>query len=384
MTKRRDFADFAQGEIIDLFEAFAARHGLERADGRDGEWKDDPRGGIYCRMKEPEAKRGTSSATAHLYLDVPQNGFIEDYKRGRLRWKISEDDAAKSQTGGSEYHAQALTADERAALEAARKRERAERQRQADEITAAARARMLQEFREARPVTDDAPAAAPGLEYLRLKGVFAARGTRLDVHGNLLVPFFSMRGEFVLFQRISPAGKFFPAGARFPETGAAFWVGAQHGAIRPPKADERAAVLLALCEGYATAASFYRAAGILTGATGNAHNLEKTARAILAAPEWERAFLILAADDDFLTEREGKGNAGINAALAARSVNSARVFIAPPPWNQKEITESYKAAEVGKVSDWNDFATMYGKDTAQAAARDALKAARAYFARMRG
>ena len=41
----------------------------------------------------------------------------------------------------------------------------------------------------------------------------------------------------------------------------------------------------------------------------------------------------------------------------------------------------HKAGDVGKVSDWNDFATLYGNDTAKAAALDALRHARAYFAR---
>ena len=414
--KRKAFEEFTANEIIDLFEAFAARHGLERADGRDGEWKDDPRGGITCRFKWPDAAQGKSSAQAHLYLDVPQNGFIEEHRTGeRLRWKISEDDAAKMQASGGTYQAQALTADQRAALDAARKKERAERQQAADAETAAARLRMLNEYQIARPVDADNldideywKSAASGIKYLRNKGVPAARGVRLNRRGSLLIPFYNpVTAAFIATQWITDSDKQFSAGARLGDAGAVFWIESadgqrvargKDGALYPPDpldltiphVDDLtlAPVMLALCEGYATAASFHRASGLITGSTTSAHNLEKVARAILAAPEWKHAFLILAADDDFLTANEidphtgkSKGNAGIEHAIAARNVAPSRVFIARPPWNQKEIIERHNAGDVGKVSDWNDYATEYGNDTAKAAALDALRHARAYFAR---
>lgn len=393
--KRKAFEEFTANEIIDLFEAFAARHGLERADGRDGEWKDDPRGGITCRFKWPDAARGKSSAQAHLYLDVPQNGFIEEHRTGeRLRWKISEDDAAKMQAGGGTF--QAMSAAERAALDAARKKGRAERQQAADAETAAARLRMLNEYQIARPVDADNldaeeywRSAASGIKYLRNKGVAAARGVRLNRRGSLLIPFYNpVTGDFIATQWITESDKQFSAGARLGDAGAVFWIESENGALFPPAGANIEPVMLALCEGYATAASFHSAAGIITGSTTSAGNLEKVARAILAAPQWEHAFLILAADDDFLTANEidpntgkSKGNAGIEHAIAARNVAPSRVFIARPPWNQKEIIERHRAGDVGKVSDWNDYATEYGNDTAKAAALDALRHARAYFAR---
>ena len=392
--KRKAFEEFTANEIIDLFEAFAARHGLERADGRDGEWKEDPRGGITCRFKWPDAARGKSSAQAHLYLDVPQNGFIEEHRTGeRLRWKISEDDAAKMQGGAGTF--QAMNAADRAAADAARKKERAERQKAADAETAAARLRMLNEYQIARPVDADNldaeeywKSAASGIKYLRNKGVSAARGVRVNRRGSLLVPFYNpVTAAFIATQWITTDDKQFSAGARLGDAGAVFWIETENdGALMPPP--DRRPVMLALCEGYATAASFHRAAGIITGSTTSAGNLEKVARAILTAPAWESAFLILAADDDFLTASEidphtgkSKGNAGIEHAIAARNVAPSRVFIARPPWNQTEIAEKHKAGDVGKVSDWNDFATLYGNDTAKAAALDALRHARAYFAR---
>lgn len=392
--KRKAFEEFTANEIIDLFEAFAARHGLERADGRDGEWKEDPRGGITCRFKWPDAARGKSSAQAHLYLDVPQNGFIEEHRTGeRLRWKISEDDAAKMQGGAGTF--QAMNAADRAAVDAARKKERAERQKAADAETAAARLRMLNEYQIARPVDADNldaeeywKSAASGIKYLRNKGVSAARGVRVNRRGSLLVPFYNpVTAAFIATQWITTDDKQFSAGARLGDAGAVFWIETENdGALMPPP--DRRPVMLALCEGYATAASFHRAAGIITGSTTSAGNLEKVARALLTAPAWESAFLILAADDDFLTASEidphtgkSKGNAGIEHAIAARNVAPSRVFIARPPWNQTEIAEKHKAGDVGKVSDWNDFATLYGNDTAKAAALDALRHARAYFAR---
>ena len=392
--KRKAFEEFTANEIIDLFEAFAARHGLERADGRDGEWKEDPRGGITCRFKWPDAARGKSSAQAHLYLDVPQNGFIEEHRTGeRLRWKISEDDAAKMQGGTGTF--QAMNAADRAAADAARKKERAERQKAADAETAAARLRMLNEYQIARPVDADNldaeeywKSAASGIKYLRNKGVSAARGVRVNRRGSLLVPFYNpVTAAFIATQWITTDDKQFSAGARLGDAGAVFWIETENdGALMPPP--DRRPVMLALCEGYATAASFHRAAGIITGSTTSAGNLEKVARALLTAPAWGSAFLILAADDDFLTASEidthtgkSKGNAGIEHAIAARNVAPSRVFIARPPWNQNEIAEKHKAGDVGKVSDWNDFATLYGNDTAKAAALDALRHARAYFAR---
>ena len=393
--KRKAFEEFTANEIIDLFEAFAARHGLERADGRDGEWKDDPRGGLTCRFKYPDAAHGKSSGQAHLYLDVPQNGFIEEHRTGeRLRWIISKDDAAKMQSSGGTFQTRPANVANRAALDAARKKERAERQQAADAETAAARLRMLNEYQIARAAEDlDIEAywrsTASGVRYLRNKGVSAAHGVRINRRGSLLIPFYHpISAEFIATQWITADEKQFSAGARLGDAGAVFWIETENGALHPKSAGDKAPVILALCEGYAPAASFHRAAGIVTGCTTSASNLEKVARAILAAPEWQHAFLILAADDDFLTASEtdphtgrSKGNAGIEHALAARNVAPSRVFIARPPWNQKEIVARHKAADIGKVSDWNDYATEYGNDTAKAAALDAMRHARAYFSR---
>lgn len=375
---RRAFEDFSQDEKIDLFEAFAEREGFEHADGHDGQWRDDPRGGLVCRMKSCGDGQGQSSAYAHLYTDGAANGWILDFRGERHTWRIWEDDAAKAQAGKG---APTMTDAERAARDDHRRRKEAERQRAADEATAAAHARMMEEYQAApEAVTFAVDDDKTGLEYLRAKDVFAARGTRIDAHGNLLVPYYTTRGEFALFQRVGTAGKFFPHGARFPDSGAAFWIGTTDGRLEPP--DKLAALppVLALCEGYATACSFYRAAGIPTAATGNASNLEKTARAFLTSPAWREAFFILAADDDFLTESEGHGNAGIDHARAARAVDASRVFIARPPWEREKIITAYQAGKVGKISDWNDYAATYGREKAQAAAREAVRVARSRFA----
>lgn len=391
---RRAFEDFSRDEILNLFEAFAEREGFEHADGHDGQWRNDPRGGLVCRMKSYGDKRGESSAYAHLYFDGAANGWIKDFRGDRHTWRIWEDDAAKAQAGDG-YQFQKLTDAERAARDDRRRREQAERQRAADEATAAAKARMLEEYQAAPEASSFAvDANAGGLEYIRRKGVFAARGSRLDFYGNLLIPYYTTRGEFVLFQRISTGNKTFPHGARFPDSGAAFWIGSTDGRLAPPGPLDgigNGPPVLALCEGYATACSFYRAAGIPTATTGNASNIERTARAFLSSPAWKEASFILAADDDFITESEGNGNAGIEHARAARSACAPRVFIARPPWDQeKEIAEYRRAvAEIGKEhahkpSDWNDYALKYGMEAAQAAARDAVRAALAYFARMKG
>lgn len=153
--------------------------------------------------------------------------------------------------------------------------------------------------------------------------------------------------------------------------------------------DPRGAGLVALAEGLATAATFYRLTGIPTGSTCSALRLERTATAFLKAEAWKQTRLIIAADDDEITGMTANNsgqflkNKGRSYALKLQNLAPARVFLAPPPWPWAQIDLKKYALHIGddinKFSDWNDYAELRGIEAAREGAAQRLKEALEYF-----
>lgn len=384
----RPFEDFTESEIIDFVERFAAANQFEHAAGRDGEWTSQGPNALTCRMKDAGDKGRESSATAYLHLDAPQNCIIYSHRRGKLTWRIQDEQRQRPELFktnvpfAGDYHKPTPEEEEQRAKEREAKRaaeaEAAEREFQANSAAA------LAAYEGALLIAPHG-ASGPGIEYLKSKGVAAAPGVRLTWRkagifppGALVVPFFDvLSGQLVTFQRIIPGAKGYNSG--FGGHAAAFWIlPGNTDSYEVPSAPGRAPVVL-LCEGYATGATCAELFGLPVGITGDAGKLVNVARAILSAPAWKGTRLLIAADDDHLKTLEGKANTGKDAAINIFNLDRARVYPAPPPWDWKgRDMDAVKRGDNRARSDWNDFAAIY-PDEARDAARAALERAKAYF-----
>lgn len=393
----RPFEDFKEDEIIDLFMAFCASHGMEPA-------KEERRGNkeISWRMKRPDedTKKGTSSGYAHLRLDVPQNGTLIDFRNEKIKWSIVDEVKKRPElfrNGASFAEFRKLTAEE----QAQRDRERAAQR-------AAAEAEAAREFEKVRLDTlrsyqnesnEIAPygASGPGVEYLRKKSVPAFPGVKLSWKpwkifpaGSLVIPFYDvLTDKFITLQRIKPDGKGFASG--FGGHAAAFWIlPGNADSYEAPSAPRRAPVVL-LCEGYATGATCAALFGLPVGVTGDRGKMKNTAAAILDAASWSGVRLLIAGDDDTAKTADflkaagkdpSKGNAqnpGKETTIQIFNMNRSRVYPVPAPWSWKgRDLDAVKRGDNRARSDWNDFAAIY-PDEARDAARAALERAKAYF-----
>ncbi|MDR3415613.1 MAG: toprim domain-containing protein [Nevskia sp.] len=176
--------------------------------------------------------------------------------------------------------------------------------------------------------------------YLRRKDV----GTHaLRQRGDLLiVPVTDVAGTLHGLQFIAPDGgkRFLTATAK---AGCFYLLGS------PPQA---AGEVLAIAEGYATAATIHAAAGWSVACAFDAGNLEPVARAVVKVHPTAR--FVICADND----TETPGNPGLcKARRAAAAVSGVIVY---PNFNDGDTG-----------TDWNDYAASYGI----AAAREALLSA---------
>ena len=170
----------------------------------------------------------------------------------------------------------------------------------------------------------DARHADPNHPYLVAKGVrtYALRQTD-DV---LLVPL-TRYGLLVSLQRIKPDGE-----KRFLFGGMTKGCCSLIGTIQPDQA-------LYICEGWATGATLHAETGAAVACAMNAGNLLEAGQRLQR--QHPDAVLIIAGDDDRMTE----GNPGRTAAIkAATALGCPMVF---PPWS---------GAEPLTLSDFNDLA----------------------------
>ena len=207
----------------------------------------------------------------------------------------------------------------------------ADRQRQQDEAHAQAQALLD----HARPATDDHP-------YLKRKGVKAYPGVKAGPwpqrqrENCLLIPLRTAGGQLATVQAIFPDkpsdGRdkdFLRGGAK---QGAHFVIG-----------DPAAAPVIAIAEGYATAATLHEATGYAAVMAVDAGNLRPVAEAIRAIHPGKR--ILIAADNDRHTE----GNPGLSKATAAAQAITAELAI-----------PEFAEGEAG--TDFNDLALLRGAD----------------------
>ena len=168
--------------------------------------------------------------------------------------------------------------------------------------------------------------------YLSMKGISAADGLRLAGKW-LLIPLYDVKtNELVNLQRIAPDGtKLFLKGGQLTGTGC------------PIQLMAEPISRVFICEGYATAASIHHVTSQPVIAAMNAGNLMPVAKAV--KQRWPGAEIVIAGDDDWLTEKETGTNPGKFKALEAANAIGAKVSF--PPFT----LEDKKAG----LTDWNDY-----------------------------
>lgn len=197
---------------------------------------------------------------------------------------------------------------------------RAIHQAEREENAKAAAVRAGKEWEDAKDVK-----AHP---YLQRKGI-ESFGLRLR-GGKLLVPLHDMSKALHGLQQIDGTGeKRFTYGC---EVKGHFYAIEGQGKI-------------AICEGYATAASIHMATGWTTVVAFNAGNLRPVCEAWRKARPGDE--IVVCGDDDFATE----GNPGRKyAEEAAAAVGAATLF------------PDFSTLERGRATDWNDLHTLAGPD----------------------
>ena len=256
-----------------------------------------------------------------LHVDDPPAGAFGCWKRG-----ISGTWSAKADSS--------LTPAERA--EWREKVERARRARKAEERSQRERA-----ARRAERIWAAADRARPDYPYLKAKGVrpYGLRQSR----DRLLVPVRDQDGKLHGLQYISADGT-----KRFL-TGSAT-AGNYHSIGRPGGT-------IAICEGYATAATVHEATGFAAVAAYSAGNLLRVAEKIRA--KFPEARIIIAADND----RDKGSNTGVIAATEAASAVGG--VVAVPRFGDGE-----------RGTDWNDYAALHGLGAVASVLEDSLRIVR--------
>lgn len=245
----------------------------------------EPDGQIHRARIEGD-KAGARSGWYILHTDGIAAGAFGDWRTGESKtWR---------HRGGTHTPA------ERERLRAAWVEAKRQRDGERERGQRAAQARAQAMWHEAAP-------PVPNHAYLATKGV-QAHGIRQrdDV---LLVPMRDAMGELWAVQTIAPDGtKRFLRGAR--KRGLYHAIGGAVGDV------------LAICEGYATAATVHEATGYPVAVAFDAGNMEPVAKALRA--KYPGARIIVCADDDKGTEeRTGRNPGRYYAEQAARAVGAA-------------------------------------------------------------
>ncbi len=175
--------------------------------------------------------------------------------------------------------------------------------------------------------------------YLAAKNV-KAFGLRADSRGTLLIPIRNSNGDFVLLQMI-----FERNGAFFKRFIAGSSVAGNTFTIGPLRDGND----IVLAEGYATAASIFKATGKPVVVCFDCYKLLAAAKNI--RQKYPNSRIILAADDD---RRRNDGNIGVlKAHEAAKAVDG---YAVRPFW------PDLKKANENQASDFNDMANLFGDE----------------------
>jgi phage/plasmid primase-like uncharacterized protein len=175
--------------------------------------------------------------------------------------------------------------------------------------------------------------------YLESKNIVIPGGVALD-NGDLIIPLSNFKGQIINAQRIpNELGK-----------AKTFWVSG---------GDPRGIYIFGtitdkviIAEGFATAATLHETLGLPVVAAMTAHRLIDVTRGIRR--KYKNAEIIIATDDDVSSNNIGEAKARIAAKKSAAKI-SLPIF-------DREVVGSDKS-----VSDWNDWARIYGKDNVKEA-----------------
>jgi putative DNA primase/helicase len=183
--------------------------------------------------------------------------------------------------------------------------------------------------------------------YLSQKGIEAADGLKLD-RDQLLIPLYDLVDEKVEnLQRIFPDGT-----KRFLKNGRMTGLCCPYGLLKIQSIWPERLTKAFICEGYATAASIYQMTQQPVLAAMNTNNLLPVARRALQ--KWPGIELVIAGDDDYLTEQHTGINPG--KAKANEAANLLSLEVSFPPF-----TIEHKRAG---LTDWNDYYIATKKDIA--------------------
>jgi phage/plasmid primase-like uncharacterized protein len=269
--------------------------------------------------------------TYRIHLDGHPAGWFENHTdgEGATKWKYENGAGAKR----SEAEEKACRAEQKAR----------EEKMAAERAAAAQRA-----AEEARRIWERATSAA-GHPYLGGKKV-DAYGLRVDGDA-LVVPMCDIGGELRFVQKISADGKKeFQTGSS--PTGLSWRIGEE------PQGD----ATLVIAEGVATGASIHAITNYTVLVAFNCGNLKHVAAA--ARRKWTKATIILAADDDHITEQENGVNPGLKGAVAAAISAKAKIVMPAFGDNRKD-----------GWTDFNDLALECGHEALRNSFAKALKPA---------
>jgi phage/plasmid primase-like uncharacterized protein len=312
------------------FRSFAAQHGYELPANIEP--------GRKIRFST-NGKRGDEAGWAFLFPDC-LGGVVGDWRSGEgkpvLVWQAER--------------AKSFSADERRAFmeRVERQRREAQEQRERDANEAAARAQEI--WASSRPAREHAYLTTKGIPAYGLKvyaGDLAIGG--MDCEGALILPLRNVAGEIRSLEFINDEGqkRFLPDGdyrASFFSLGGA-------------------KARIAVCEGFATGGSIYKATGTPVRVAATAGNLVTVAKALRDAhPDAE---ILICADNDHRTVCKRHKAEGITEPLSP--------FASRPEWCRCNpgITSGLEAAKaVGGTlafpdttgTDFNDLAKEHGDE----------------------
>ncbi|WP_430735331.1 zincin-like metallopeptidase domain-containing protein [Halodesulfovibrio aestuarii] len=271
--------------------------------------------GKLQRVRVEGGRQNAKDGTYTGYLDGRPAGFIENHKTGfRTNWKAN----------GHKLSPEAMA---EIKANAAMRQEARDMERKEEQDRAARRA--YAKWKNAKGWAPD------DQQYLQKKGV-KSHGTKIDMHGNLLIPGRDSGGRIQTMQTITTDGKLFESGAKKQ--------GAFHLISHYSSTNLKQPILIA--EGYATAASIHEATHKPVAVAFDAGNLEPVAKELKKA--FPDAPFVFVADDDHTQ----KNNPGITKAhAAARAVDGAVL--------EPKLTEAEKAKG---LTDYNDIHQERGLD----------------------
>ncbi|RWC28130.1 MAG: toprim domain-containing protein [Mesorhizobium sp.] len=329
-------ADSDEKKILEFIEAMrSAGVYLDTATAR-GSSHPIADGKIHRANAQGKAKAKNQHIWYVLHLDSPASGAFGDLQTG-------------VQDTWTEKRPSTMTPAERAAL----KQRMVDTQRQRDEERAALHAAATAAATAIMASTEKAPATHaylarkrlppfPGLRHLKTNVRYVIdpeEDARTARAGSLVVPIYTPAGALVSVQLIDPAGtkRFLKGTAK---------EGNYHSIGKRP---EEPGAVIAIAEGYSTAARVHEATGYLTIAAFDAGNLASVSKAI--REKYPEARLLFAADNDRLVKMpDGRMNPGLTKARDA--ADAVGGVVAYPEFPDADI----------ELTDFDDLAQKYGLD----------------------